>query len=323
MGGIGDTIVTMTPLDDVYLEIEWPQSREFQLVGLGLNAVDWICILPHFPLHNTKMQIEEFHQLGGGQVATASALCARYGLKVRYIGRVGDDDIGRFSLEDLKKEPMDVSNVDIVEGTFSQYAIILVDRLSGERTILWDRDPALHYGENELNRESVVSGQMLHLDGHDQPACIQAAQWARDSGMKISVDIDKVQPGVDRLLELTDFVLVSSNFVREFSGLKDWKDGLLKVSRVTRGLVGVTRGRQGSAIIWENEIIEVAGLPVDSVDSTGAGDIYHGGFIFGLFQGWSLGRCLQIANAAGALACTEYGARKGIPPLDDLLAKLE
>ena len=154
----------MNKLDKIFLKIQWPQKRKFQLVGMGLNAVDWICSLPHYPHHNSKVEIEGLHKVGGGQVATASALCARYGMKVRYIGRVGDDEIGEFSLNSLGQESMDISCVQIVPGAISQFAIILVDRPSGERTILWDRDSKLIYQEGELKREWIVEGQLLHLD---------------------------------------------------------------------------------------------------------------------------------------------------------------
>ena len=310
----------MTELDEVYFDIHWPQDRPFQLVGLGLNAVDWICVLPHYPRHTTKVRIEKMHKLGGGQIATASALCARYGLKVRYIGRVGDDEIGQFSLEHLQKEPMDVSCVDVVAGAFSQFAVIMVDRLTGERTILWDRDPALDYKEGELKREWITEGQLVHIDGHDQPTCIRAAQWAKDAGMKVSLDIDKVQPGVEELLALTDFVIPSVNFVQEFSGKEDWKEALLAISEVTSGFVGVTRGKKGAAALWQARIFEIHGITVNTVDTTGAGDVFHGAFLYGLFQGWSIGRCMRFANAAGALSCTQYGARGGIPPLDEVLS---
>lgn len=308
----------MNDLDQVHFDIQWPQERPFHLVGFGLNAVDWICILPQYPEHNTKIQIENLQKLGGGQVATASALCARYGLKVRYVGRVGDDEVGQFSLQDLRKEPMDVSCVDVVKGAFSQFAIIIVDRPTGERTILWDRDPTLHYKPDELKKEWIVEGQLLHVDGHDQPACIQAARWAREAGMKVSLDIDKVQPGVEELLALTDFAIPSLNFVQEFSGKQDWKEGLLALSDVTTGDIAVTCGKRGAAAVWEGKIFEIPGATVNTVDTTGAGDVFHGGFLYALLQGWSFGRCLRFANAAGALSCTRYGARGGIPALDEV-----
>ncbi|MCZ6769725.1 MAG: carbohydrate kinase family protein [Acidobacteria bacterium] len=312
----------MSDLENVSFGIKWPENRSFQLVGLGLNAVDWICVLPHFPRHNTKVQIDQFYKRGGGQVATAAALCARYGLEVRYVGRVGDDEIGKFSLEDLQKEAMELSCVQTVPGTFSQFAVILTDRPTGERTILWDRDPALHYKKGELKREWIVEAQLLHLDGHDQPASIQAARWAKEAGMKVSLDIDRVQPGVEELLALTDFLIPGTSFLHEFSANKDWRKGLRVLSEATSGFVAVTRGKEGVAALWEGKIFEIPGIAVNSVDTTGAGDVFHGAFLHGLFQGWSVGYCLRFANVAGALSCTQFGARGGIPPLQKILSML-
>jgi len=309
----------MADLNSAHFGIEWPAGRPFQVVGLGLNAVDWICVLPRFPAHNSKVRLEAIHRLGGGQVATASALCARYGLSVRYVGRVGDDEIGRASLEDLGKEPMELC-IQTVSGASSQFAVILVDRPTGERTILWDRDEALAYRPGELRREWISEGQLLHLDGHDQPAAVQAARWAREAGMKVSLDIDKPQPGVEELLALTDFLIPSTDFVRNFSGTEDWRKGLRALSGTTKGFVAMTRGKSGAAALWEQEIFEVPGTEVEVVDTTGAGDVFHGAFVFGLFQGWSAARCLEFAAVAGALSCSCYGARGGIPPLGKILA---
>ena len=293
------------------------------MIGLGLNSVDWICVLPYYPQHDSKLEMECMHRLGGGQTATASALCARYGLKVRYVGRVGDDETGRFSLRDLKKEPMDISCVDVVKGAFSQFAMILVDRPSGERTIFWKRDPKLHYEEAQLKREWIIPGQILHLDGHDQPACIQAARWAREEGMKVSLDLEKVQPGVEELLKLSDFTIVAHSFVCQFSGGGDWRAVALAVSKVTPGFVAVTRGKQGVAAVWEREIIEIPGIHVEAVDATGAGDVFHGAFVYSLFQNWSVERCLRFANVTAGLACTSYGARGGIPEKEAAMRKME
>lgn len=306
------------PLDSVYFDLELPSGRPYQIVGFGLNAVDWICALPRYPEHNSKIRIDAMYRLGGGQTATACAMCARYGLRVRYVGRVGDDEIGEFSLQDLKREKMDLQ-VEVIPQAFSQYAIILVDRPTGERTILWDRDPRLDYKEGELCRDLIVQGQILHLDGHDQAAAIEAAAWAREAGMKVTLDIDKTQPGVEKLLERVDFLLPSQNFIQSFTGRKDWRDALLALAREVSGFVAVTRGREGSAAVWEGEVVEVPGFPVAPVDTTGAGDVFHGGFLYGLVQNWSAGHCLRFANAAGALSCRRFGARDGIPALEEVL----
>ncbi len=310
----------MNALDKARFELDWSQDRSFQVVGMGSNAVDWICVLAEYPRHNTKSQILERLRLGGGQIATAITLCGRYGLQASYIGRVGDDENGCFSLEDLGKEPIDISHMDVVPGAFSQYAFILVDRPTGERTVLWQRDPQLLYKPGELKREWIVQGRLLHMDGHDQAACIQAAQWAREAGMKVCLDIDKFQPGVEDLLPLTDFAVPTIGFTQRFSGKKDWREALLVVSEATPGYVIVTRGKEGAAIMWKGRIIEIPGITVNAVDTTGAGDVFHGAFIYSLFQDWSVESCLQFSNVAAALSCTRYGARGGIPTIEEVLA---
>ncbi len=307
------------PLDQARFDVEWPGGRPYQLVGFGLNAVDWICQVPHFPKHGSKVRLEGSTQIGGGQVATASALCARYGLRVRYVGRIGDDDVGRFSLKTLADEPMDLSCVETIPGAQSQFAIILVDRPTGERTILWDRDTKLNYRPGEVKRDWIAVGQVLHVDGHDQPAAIEAARWARAAGMSVCLDIDKVQPGVEDLLRLIDFALPSVNFLRRFTGLTDWREALFRLADVTGGFVACTRGSDGCAAIWGDRIHEVASFPMRAVDTTGAGDVFHGAFIYALMQDWTVERCLRFSNAAAALSVTRIGSRGGIPRLEEVL----
>jgi sugar/nucleoside kinase (ribokinase family) len=313
----------MTALGQEFFDIRLPEGRPFQVIGLGLNAVDWVCGVPRYPEHNSKTRMESLHKMGGGQIATAAAMCARYGLKTRYVGRVGDDEMGRFSLEDLRKEQMDLSCVEVVPDTFSHFSLIIVDRATGERTILWDRDDRLEYQAHEVQRDWVVAGQVLHVDGHDQAACIQAARFAKEAGMLVSIDVDRVQPGVEELLECLDFAIPSINFVNQFAGSRDWRIGLRELARIVPGFVAATLGSAGVAALWNGEIVEIPSITVHSVDATGAGDVFHGAFLYSLFQGWSVERCLRFSNVAGALACTRLGARAGIPTLQEVLARME
>ena len=305
-------------LSSVYFDIHWPEDRPFQVIGQGMDAVDWICVLPDYPKYASRVEIAEIHKLGGGPGATATALCARYGLKVRFIGRLGDDDAGRFSLADLEKEPMDLSCLQVVTGAETQLGIILVDAATGERTVLWKRDPRLVYQKGELKRDCIVAGQLLHLDGQDQAASIQAACWARESGMQVSLDVDVPQPGVEELLRLTSFLIPSLEFVQKFTGREDWRQGLLALTNLTDAFVATTRGSKGSAVVWEGEIIEVPPFPVETVDTTGAGDVFHGAFVYSLFQKWNVARCLHFASITAGMACRRLGARNGIPTLEEV-----
>lgn len=311
----------MTPLDldQVKLDLKLPADRPFQVIGFGENALDWVCRVPHYPAHDSKVRMDRMLRMGGGQIATACSLCARYQLRTRYVGRIGDDDLGQFLQADLGSESMDVQ-LEVVPGAFSHHSLIIVDRLTGCRTIIFDRDARLRYGAGELRRELVTAGQILHVDGNDLEASIQAARWAREAGMKVCVDIDRVQPGVEELVHITDFLIASHSFVEAMGGCSNWRDNLRMLAKACGGLVGVTRGELGSAVLWDGKVVEFPAYRIEVVDSTGAGDMFHGGFLYALLQGYPLGRCMRIANAAGALACTRYGARAGIPSLEDVLA---
>jgi sugar/nucleoside kinase (ribokinase family) len=305
-------------LDDWYLHPAWPENRSWQMTGFGLNAVDCVCIIPFFPEHNTKMQIEKRMQMGGGQVATASALCSRYGLSVRYIGRVGEDEAGKFSLESLGQEKMDISSVETIKGSNSQFAVVLVDRLTGERTIIWERDAELTFRPEDVSSEWVTQTRLLHLDGHDEDAAVEAARIARDHGTLTCLDVDKIQPRVGELLKLIDFAIPTIGFLQRFTGLDGWKEGLLKVNEYTPGFTAVTLGEDGCAVVHEGRVVRVPGFQIEPTDTTGAGDVFHGAFLYGLFQNWSVLRILRFANAAGALACTRIGARPSIPTLEEV-----
>ncbi len=305
-------------LDNVFFSRRILQGRPLQVVGFGLNAVDWICRIPHFPHHNTKVKMDSMQQLGGGQVATAMALCGRYGMRASYIGRTGDDEEGNFSRASLESEPIQLQ-LEQIPGAGSLLSIILVDRPTGNRTIVWKRDSVLAYTPETIDRDSIVQGEVLHLDGHDQEASIAAARRARSSGMTVSLDIDKVQPGVEELLSLTDYTIPSESFILNLTGLSDWRQALMQVNNQFPGVMAMTRGEHGCAAIWEGQIWTFPGYSVKPIDATGAGDVFHGAFLYALLKGWSVGRCLDFATVAGALATTRVGARAGIPDRAEVL----
>ncbi len=307
----------MHVLEDVHFNLPKGEESQFDVVGMGLNAVDWIVQLPYFPQRNSKVQIKEFKRIAGGQVATAMVLCGRYGLRTRYIGRVGDDEIGEFSLLSLKSEPIDISMVEVIPGAKSQYAVILVDP-DGQRTVLWDRDPKLTYSNDVISFESISAGRILHLDGHDEEAAIRCAQHAKNAGIKVCLDIDKVQPKTGELLSLIDFALPSENFVHQFTGKLNWRQALLEVDKSVYGFTAVTRDFHGCAAVWQGKIHEVPSFSIDPIDGTGAGDVFHGAFIYAICQEWNLWNCLRFANAAGALSCRYVGSRTGIPHLQEI-----
>ena len=257
-------------------------------------------------------------RMGGGTIATACSLLSRWGLRTRYVGRVGEDEAGDFAGKDLAKEQLDLV-IDIVPGAFSHFSWILVDRATGKRTILWDRDPRLRYGDGELPLEKLLDTQYLLLDANDPAASLVVARAAREVSVVTVLDIDRVTPESGELLKLVRIAIPNVSFVNEFAGTSDWREGLRIIDKICPGLVGVTLGEEGSALMWEEEICEFSTFPVQVVDSTAAGDVFHGAFIYAVLEGWPLSRCMRFSNAAGALACGRFGARASIPQLEDVL----
>jgi sugar/nucleoside kinase (ribokinase family) len=304
------------------LPISMPQDKPFHVVGMGLNAVDDLCVVPRYPEFNTKMRIRSMSRQGGGQVATAMVALARWGLRARYVGKVGDDERGRFSLESIRREGVEVSHVTVEPGATNQFALIVIDARTGERTILWDRDERLRYREGELCRQAICSGTILHLDGHDVPATRQALIWAREAGIPTVMDIDKVEEGTAEMIRLVDFLITSSSFPTQFTGIDDPERALRALASRVNGFVAMTLGREGALALTPQGALRCPGFPVHAVDTTGAGDVFHAGFIFGLLQGWGLERIMEFANAVAAMKCTQLGGRPGIPRVPEALAFL-
>ena len=285
---------------------------------MGLNSVDFLSVVPVFPTPDSKTKILRFSRQGGGQVATALVALSRWDLKTRYIGKVGGDEWGSFSFESIRQEGIDVSAVTTELDATNQFALIIVDGPSGERTILWDRDERLMYREGELRREIVCSGRLLHLDGHDLPAAIQCARWARQEGIPTVVDLDKVEACTSELIRDIDFVITSARFPSLFTGISDREKALIELQRHTGGFLCSTLGREGAMVLLEGRIIRAKGYEVSAVDTTGAGDVFHAGFIYGLLQDWEVVEILRFANAAAALKCRALGGRSGIPALQEV-----
>jgi sulfofructose kinase len=265
--------------------------------------MDTICVVPVFPRHNTKTHMREVRVEPGGQVATAMTTCSRLGLSARYIGSVGSDSWGKAQLESLQQENLELYVAE-VEGAASQVAIIVIEEGVGERTILWRRDPALQFPVEGLRQEWITSGRILHVDGCDREASLQAARWAREAGIPVVIDIDEFyDDSTHELLKLVDYLIASSDFAQDPHELAD---------RYGCGVVGITRGVEGSVFLDHGKLIESPAFKVPVADTTGAGDVFHGAFCYSVLQRMPLREALDFSNAMAALNCTALGARGGI-----------
>ena len=293
-----------------------PENKPFDAVGFGLNAVDHLIVVPEYPAFDTKMRLLEHTQSAGGQTATAMVALRRLGLKTAYAGRFGSDQEGLFGLKTLKDDDVNVDFAEVVEGARNQIAFITVDVRSGERTIVWDRDERLAYKPEEAPVEFGSMGKVLHLDAHDPPACVRLAKAARETGTIVSADIDNVYGGLPELLPLIDILIGSKEFPERVTGVTDERAALIELkNRYGCALVGMTIGAAGAVVYHDGTFIESPGFaaPNGCRDTTGAGDAFRGGFLYGLLNGDDVETSLKFGNAVAAIKCSALGARTALP----------
>ena len=283
------------------------------VVGLGLNATDTVLMVREFPALGGKERLASIGSQAGGQVATALVTCHRLGLRTRYIGKVGDDEGGRFQLASLRREGMDLRHVRVARNTPNQLAYIIVDQKTGERTVFWDRDPRLAVLAAELSPQPIRAAKVLLIDGCDVEAALRAARWAREAGVLVVADLDTVYKKVETLFPYIDYLIASAHFLPAVTG-RDDPFRVLEYMAREYGVPapGMTLGRYGALVYGQGGFHYSPGFVVETVDTTGAGDVFHGAFIYGLIAGWAMGRMLDFSNAMAALNCTMLGARGGI-----------
>ncbi len=284
----------------------------FDVVGLGLNAVDFITVVDRYPPPGGKCEIKSFRVLPGGQVATAMICVKNLGCNgVKYLGKVGDDYTGKISYDSLKESGIDISGVKIVKNCTNQFANIVIDSKSGERTIMWKRDERLSIKIEDYSVDEVCSGKILHLDGHDTETAAFFAKKARERKILVTLDIDRVYEGVDALLENVDYIITSEGFPVNYFGSGPFEKALIELKKKFKNaFVAATGGDKGVYYVTPHfKVKRIPAFKIMCVDSTGAGDAFHGGFIYGLLKGWDVERNLLFSNGVAALNCLKYGAR--------------
>lgn len=301
--------------------IAFPEGQPYDVVGIGLNAVDHLAVVADYPEAGTRARIVRDVRCGGGQVATALCTLARLGMRVKYLGKVGDDANGAWSIQSLAG--VDVADVVAVPGEETQFAFIVVSEKSGERTILWKRGSGLRFTAHDFVEGQLTKGRLLHLDTHEIARNIQAAREARDAGVPVLIDAEAMRPQVDELLTLCDVVLADLGFARSMTGATEAEAALHALRHLcpAASIVGLTLGGHGS-MAWSSEagVVSAPAYPVEVVDTTGAGDVYHGAFGYGLLRGFSLEKTCRFANAVAALSCTALGGRGALPALEQVEA---
>jgi sulfofructose kinase len=295
------------------------EISQVDLVGVGLNATDTLIPLHNFPVRGSKTEYLHETVMPGGQTASAVIACQTWGVSTRYVGKLGDDDAARLHAAEFARAGTDARLIQVPRAA-SPRSLILVDS-TGERTVLCRRDERLILQPHELHRDWITSARVLHIDGYDTAAATLAATWARAAGIPVTADLDEIYPGVEHLLPLIDYLIVSRDFPCRLMQENDLHTALRRMqSTYGSRLTAATLGPDG-VVAWDGSHFHTsAAYQVPTVDTTGAGDIFHAGFIYGLLQGWDLPRQLDFACAAAALNCMFDGARGGIKPVSEIEA---
>jgi sulfofructose kinase len=287
------------------------------IVGVGLNATDTLIPVSRYPVSGSKVEIRSASVLPGGQVASAMVACQRWGLRARYVGKLGDDAAADLHRAEFARAGVEAKIITARECASHQSFILVED--SGERTVLWKRDERLTLRPEELRREWITDARALHVDGRDTAAAISAAGWAREAGIPVVADLDELYPDVEQLIEKVDYLIVSRNIPGQLTGKSDLRESLM-ATRLQYGcrLTAATLGQDG-VLAWDgHDFCYRPAYRVEVVDTTGAGDIFHAGFIYGLLQRSPLAQTLDFACAAAALNCTAVGARGGIQAVSSI-----
>ena len=319
---------TLIPLPryhwQVRLSVKLPKagSRRFDAVGFGLNTTDILAIVDGHPGPGTKGPIQDLAIRPGGQAATAMTACSRLGWAARYVGRFGDDPNGVAGRESLLEAGVDIAACETMAGATNALSLVLVDASTGQRTVLWSRHPSLTMTPARVSAAAVCSGRVLLVDCHDTAAATVAAKHAREEGIPTVVDVEKVRPGIESLLQEIDVIITAQDFPTQLTGRAGIGAALGAMRTTFRAsLVCATLGEEGSLAATDEGEIRTPGFSVDVVDTTGAGDVFRGGFISGwLLDGENaeIEDLLRYANAVAALKCRALGARGGIPTRDEV-----
>ncbi len=288
------------------------------VMGIGQCAWDMLAVVDRFPQSDTKKEVFVWEEQGGGPAATALVALSRLGVPCRFYGVIGDDNEGEAIRKSLIEEGVDVTGLVKRSNASSQTAFIAIDKSTGTRTIFWKRPSSDPLQVEELPPDFLSNAEFLLLDGLMKDVSAFAARQARKLGIPVMLDAGHVREGMLELARMSDYVVGSEEFARELGWKDDPGSFSHEIKRLGFGITTITLGVRGSVTYAGTETISCPAFPIEIVDTTGAGDVFHGGYLFGLLQKWPLKDTIRFASATAALKCRRLGGRAGIPRLSEV-----
>jgi sulfofructose kinase len=291
--------------------------EKIQVIGLGQACVDYLGPVPSYPQEDGKVELSDLFIRCGGPASTSLVTLSRLGIMTSFLGSVSDDPFGVKIIENLKKEKVDITLLKITPGYTSQFAFIAVSKKDGTRTIFWHKGSVPHLKPEDVDISGFPNARILHIDSLMIEASVDAAKQAKAIGMTVVMDGGTMRQGTRELVGLVDILIASETFAIPLVGSEASHEIALYTLRdLGPKQVVITLGAKGSVGLDRQEIVRQEAFTVKAVDTTGAGDVYHGAYIYGILQGWELRECMRFASAAAALKCKEMGAQSGVPDLE-------
>ena len=284
----------------------------FRFIGLGFCGNDYLALLPRIPLDD-KVKIERHLVQGGGPAATATVAAARLGMDAAFMGVVGDDDAGKCIINEFARENVDTSAMKIRRSETSSIAYCWVDGATGKRSIAWSHCSGRELGADEIDLDLIRNAAVLHLDGHNPAAALAAAKEARRCGVPVSLDAGTIRDGIRELLPYVSILIASENFARRFTEEENLDNALFRLAETGAEVVGITMGKLGSMALEGGRIIRCDAFRIEAIDTTGAGDVFHGAFCVRYLETHDVQESMRFASAVSALKCLQFGGRTGIP----------
>ena len=288
---------------------------------LGITVLDRIQRVAELPTTGGKFVAKDYFEVGGGPAATAAAAVAKLGKEVDFIGRVGGDSVADTMLSELSSYGVNVENCVQIPNASSAFSAVLVDD-EGERMIINYQDKSLSRDTGPLESVDFSKYSTILTDVRWIEGAKYALEQAKKFGIPSVLDADVSPEPIDELVELADHVAFSEPGLARFSGTDDPIQGLKIAQKKTKGIVYVTVGAKGCYWLEDDRLRHQKGKKVEVVDTTGAGDVFHGAFAVAVSEKMETRQAVIFSNTVAALKCTKLGGREGIPDRSTVEAEI-
>lgn len=294
----------------------------YDVVGVGTVVVDHLVFLAQHPVQDAKTNIINDAYQVGGPVPTAQVLLSRLGKQCAFIGSWGDDQYGPMIEQDLKEEQLDLTASRMLPGTRSGYAQVWIDEQAETRTIACYR-PEEWLPPNELDTKLLQQAKAVHLDGWPQETCLQAAKIAHQAGVTVSLDAGSLKPGMSELIPYLNVLNCPRRFISEYLQTDEIHAAGNALLKQGPEIVTITDGTRGAWLFTASGSLHCPALPVLSLDTTGAGDVFTGALLYGVLEEWPVDLVLKFACVTAALKCERLGNRDALPTLAEIETVLQ